>query len=98
MPWFEEKDGDLILRLRVNPRASRNEIAGPIGDALKIRIQAAPVDGSANSHLIRYLSKNWDVPRRNLTILSGHTGRDKRLGVTQPDEETRNRILSSADG
>lgn len=66
-----------LLQLYIQPGASRTEIAGIYDDALKIRIQAPPVDGKANKALIRYLSKTFGIPASRVTILKGETGRKK---------------------
>lgn len=79
--WHE---GRLILKIRLQPRASRDEILGRHGDALKIRITAPPVDGKANSHLLRFLAGEFGVARRAVTLLSGKTGRDKRVAIDAP--------------
>jgi uncharacterized protein (TIGR00251 family) len=94
MPCFEEKDGCIILNVRVVPRASKDGIAGRIGDALKVRIQAPPVEGKANAYLLKFLSKHWKIPRANIEILSGETGRNKRLRISDPPEELRNELRS----
>lgn len=56
-------------------------------EALKIRIQAPPVEGKANVYLVKYLSKRWKIPRSNLEILSGETGRNKRIRINDPSAE-----------
>ena len=93
MPCFEEKDGCITLNVRVVPRASKDEIMGLLGDALKVRIQAPPIEGKANAYLVKFLSKHWKIPRRDIEILSGETGRNKRLKITDPSHETRNQII-----
>jgi uncharacterized protein (TIGR00251 family) len=64
------------------PRASKNEIQGVHGDALKVRLQAPPVEGKANQALIRFLSDALNIPRSQLSIASGETGRNKAVLVT----------------
>ena len=54
---------------------------GILGDALKIRLQAPPVEGKANKALIKFLAQEWGVPTRQLTILSGESHRMKRVRV-----------------
>jgi len=71
----------ITIRLRVQPRASRTEVAGPYGGALKIRLAAPPVDGAANDELIRFLAKQLDVPRSAVTIVSGGGSRSKVAAV-----------------
>jgi len=66
----------------VQPRASRTELAGRHGDALKVRLVAPPVEGAANAALVRYLAEVLDVPRASIKLLSGHSGRRKLVQVT----------------
>lgn len=67
------------MSIRVAPRASRTEVAGLHGTALKIRLQAPPVDGAANEALIRFLADELDVSRSAISIESGQSGRNKVL-------------------
>ena len=66
----------------MQPRASRTELAGRHGDALKVRLVAPPVEGAANAALVRYLAQVVDVPRASIKLLSGHSGRRKLVQVT----------------
>ena len=59
----------------------RDKILGPHGDALKIAITAPPVEGKANAHLIKFLSKRLKVPKSAITIASGELSRDKVVDV-----------------
>lgn len=77
---------DLILELRVQPRASRDEFSGLHGERLKVRITAPPVDGAANSHLLAYLAKAFGVAKSHVTLLAGETGREKRVRIEHPDK------------
>ncbi|MDZ8117866.1 DUF167 domain-containing protein [Pontiella agarivorans] len=98
MSWFDDRGDHLILNVRAVPRASRDELAGLMGDALKVRIQAPPVDGKANAYLIKFLSKHWKIPKSAIKILSGETGRNKRLRVASPTDEIRKELLSFGKG
>ena len=71
----------LTFAVRVTPRAGRTTLAGVRGNALAIRLAAAPVDGAANEALIAFLADTFDRPRRDVTIVSGHTSRDKRVAI-----------------
>ncbi|HSG81812.1 MAG TPA: DUF167 domain-containing protein [Gemmatimonadota bacterium] len=74
--------------VRVQPRASRTEIVGKHGDALKVRIAAPPVEGAANSELIAFLAKRLGIPKSAVQIVGGTQGRDKLVeveGVTEDD-------------
>jgi uncharacterized protein len=82
--WCEWRGETLILNLHIQPRASHDELVGPHGDRLKVRITAPPVDGKANEHLIRFLAKTFGVPKSQVTLVSGETGRDKRISIANP--------------
>jgi len=73
--------GDLVLDLRIQPRAARSEFAGPFGERLRIRLQAPPVDGRANAALVAFLADAFEVPRACVTIESGLASRDKRVRI-----------------
>jgi len=75
-------DGDgVILRLHIQPGARRTEVAGPHGDALKIRLAAPPVDGKANACLIGFLADSLGVAKSGVELLSGASARTKRVRV-----------------
>lgn len=67
--------------VRVQPRASKNEVAGVYGTALKIRLQAPPVDGAANAALILFLADLLGVSRGSVRIISGESSRDKVVEI-----------------
>lgn len=79
MPWLTETPDGAVLNLRVVPRAAKNAIQGELGDALKIRLCAPPVDGAANAALIEFLSDFFSLPRARVQLLSGATSRNKRV-------------------
>lgn len=77
-----------MLAVHVQPRASRTEVAGPLGNALKIRVTGAPVDGQANAELISFLAKTLGIRKGAVAILRGETGRRKDIllrGVVPAD-------------
>lgn len=85
MPAWRRQDGDaLVLTLRVQPGASRTEVAGLHGDALRVRLAAPPVDGKANAELMRFLSEVFDVPQRRVTLVRGETSRHKVVRIDAP--------------
>ena len=69
------------LVVHVQPRAARSEIAGRHGDAIRVRLHAAPVDGAANEELVRLLAESLGVPRRAVRIVRGHAARRKTVEV-----------------
>jgi uncharacterized protein (TIGR00251 family) len=76
-----EKDGALSFTVRVQPRASRNEIAGVWQDGLKIRLTAPPLDDRANEALRRLLAMRLKVPLSAVRIAAGERSRNKRVDV-----------------
>ncbi|HEU5169667.1 MAG TPA: DUF167 domain-containing protein [Gemmatimonadales bacterium] len=87
-----ETSTGIRLSVRVQPRASRTEIAGIYGDALKVRVAAPPVDGAANEALVRFLAERLGVPRSAVTVAAGAAGRRKLVavaGLTAKDAAAR---------
>ncbi len=77
--FFRWAGDDLILRVRVQPKAVRDQIAGLHGGALKVRITAPPTEGKANRHLTRLLAKELGLSSSDVTVVRGWKGRDKEL-------------------
>ena len=75
---------DIILRVRVQPRASRNEWVGLQDARCRIRITAPPVDGEANACLRAFLAELFGTAKNQVTLLAGEASRDKRLRVAAP--------------
>jgi uncharacterized protein (TIGR00251 family) len=71
-----------MLTVQVVPRASRNEIVGVHGDALRIRLQAPPVEGAANAALVAFLAETLRVRQRQVEILAGHASRRKSILIS----------------
>jgi uncharacterized protein (TIGR00251 family) len=69
------------LLVQVQPRASRTEVVGRHGDAIKIRVAAPPVDGAANAELVRFLARRLGVPRGQVRLAAGTAGRRKRFEI-----------------
>jgi len=82
--WYHWDGPDLLLAVHIQPRARQDEIVGTHGDRLKIRITAPPVDGKANSHLIRFLAETCGVAASAVEVIAGASGRDKRLRIRAP--------------
>jgi len=86
------------LTVQVQPRASRDELAGRHGDALRVRLRAVPVDGAANTALVRFLAERLGVPRAAVRIAAGPGSRRKLVmidGIT-PAEAARRLALEGA--
>ncbi|MEQ1621743.1 MAG: DUF167 family protein [Methylococcales bacterium] len=84
MNWYSFDKGILILNLHVQPKASKDEWVGLHGDRLKLRIKAPPVDGKANQHVLKFIAGEFSVSPSACKLLSGETGREKRVAVTAP--------------
>ena len=65
--------------MKVQPRASANEICAPLGDELKIKVTAPPVDAAANEALVKLLAEKLDCARNRVELVRGHTSRHKTL-------------------
>jgi uncharacterized protein (TIGR00251 family) len=81
------------LRLHVQPRASRSELAGRHGDAIKVRLTAPPVDGAANEALLRFLAVWLHVPQSALRLVAGEGRRSKMVSVEAMTPEVASRRL-----
>ncbi len=75
----QTRQGLGLLRVYVQPRASRNEICGIHGDALKVALTAPPVDGQANKAVILFFSQRFSVRKNDVRLLSGEQSRFKTL-------------------
>jgi uncharacterized protein len=81
------------LRLRVAPGARTTEVVGRHGDAWKVRVAAPPEDGRANDAVLGLLAERLSLPRRSLTLVSGHTARVKIVELSGIDAaETERRL------
>ena len=94
----ESADG-LSFTIFVQPRASKNQVAGVHGDALKIRLTAPPVEGKANKMCTAFLARVLGVSKSAVEIVSGHTGRTKKVKIAcggQEQSVLRKRLLALA--
>lgn len=90
----EARPGGVRFPVRVQPRASRTEIAGTHQGALKVRLQAPPVDGAANEALVEFLAESLGVPRRMVEIVSGASSRTKVVEVAGIDAGAVTRLAA----
>ena len=84
------------VRLRVSPGARRSEVVGRHGDGWKVRVTAPPEDGRANEAVLDLLAEQLDLPRRSLSIVSGHTAREKVVQLDGIDRAEGERRLEEA--
>lgn len=84
--WYRWDGDDLLLSLRVQPRASADAIGEPAGDHLKVRLTTPPVEGKANAHLRRFLAKLFHVPQSRVELIGGEQARLKRVRIQAPGQ------------
>ena len=88
---------EVVLDVRVIPRAPRTVVDGRRGGAILIRLAAPPVDGAANDALLRFLSDTIGSPRRAIRLVSGEKSRDKRVAIAGVDLPTVLAALRKGD-
>jgi len=76
-----QASGTLFFRVKVQPRASKDEIAGEMGGALKVRLRAPAREDRANEALMEFLAQLLNIPRSAVRILSGERSRIKRIEI-----------------
>ena len=97
LPSFVQARPDgVYLSLKVQPRASKNEICEPVGNELKVKVTAPPVDSAANEAVLRLLAETLDCPRNSVQLIRGATARHKQVRVTgMTAEKVAKRLTSS---
>ena len=84
--FYEWQGEDLLLRVKAQPKASKDEFAEVLDNRLKIRITAPPIDGKANQHLIKFLARQFKVSKSQIKLLTGDTSREKRFMIRSPKQ------------
>jgi len=84
-PALTQTPEGVIVAVYVQPRASRDEVVGMHGDALRVRLTAPPVEGAANQRCREFLAKLLRVPKSDVTLVSGDKSRHKRLLIRGVD-------------
>jgi uncharacterized protein (TIGR00251 family) len=87
MVRIETRGDDVRFEVRAQPRASRTEVAGTHGEAIKIRLAAPPVEGAANAELIAFLARRLGVSKSAVRIVKGERGKNKLVEVAGVSEE-----------
>lgn len=81
MSFYTQTPEGVVLNVRAQPRSSRPGIDGIMGDALKVRIKSAPVDGKANKEIVEVLADEFGVPKSAVMFKGGETAKSKRILV-----------------
>jgi len=84
MAAVEQTPEGIRLRILLQPKASKDALVGLHDDELKITITAPPIDGAANAHLLKYLSKAFKVPKSSIVLEKGELNRHKQIFVPTP--------------
>lgn len=87
-PFLQVRPEGVCLAIKVQPRASKNAIGEVLGNELKIKVTAPPVDSAANHALVEFLAKTLGCPRASLQIVRGQTSRHKQILISgvAPDD------------
>lgn len=97
-PFIEATSKGLYLRVRLQPRSSRNVIDGVQGNCLKLRLTAPPVEGEANKALVEFLSDLLKIKKSSIEIDSGHRSREKRVRIDGLSPEALQDLISALLG
>jgi uncharacterized protein (TIGR00251 family) len=92
--WFHPTSSGYLLKIQVVPGAAGNQIVGPYGDRLKIRLAAIPEKGEANKSLLDYLAFRLGISKKHLRLKSGARDRSKLVEIVSPEPDLRERLLS----
>ncbi|MDH5231370.1 MAG: DUF167 family protein [Gammaproteobacteria bacterium] len=84
MSAYQWQDKRLLINLHIQPRAKNDSWQGLHGDAFKLRIKAAPIDGKANTYLLGFLAQCFSVPKSQVQLISGSSSRHKRFVIESP--------------
>ncbi|MGE5174080.1 MAG: DUF167 domain-containing protein [Betaproteobacteria bacterium] len=90
-------EASATFSIRIQPRASKNEVLRMEDGGLKIRLTAPPVDGAANEALVKFLSDRLGMAKSRVEIVSGHTSREKIIRVNGLSDEAVRRLLNIRD-
>jgi len=82
-----------LIKVKVTPRAGKNEILSFIGDVLSVKIKAEPKNGKANKELLCFLSKEFGARDGEIKILKGHTSRNKELSFPDNVLSLQNKLI-----
>lgn len=84
MSWYRsDRDNNLVLTLHIQTGAKRTEAVGLHGEALKIKLAAAPIEGKANAALLKFIAKRFDVPLSQVALKQGAKSRHKVIEIRQ---------------
>ena len=92
--YFVETADGVVLNVRAQPRSSKAGLDGLLGDALKVRIRAAPVDGKANKELVETLADAFNLPKSRVSFKGGETSKTKRILLAGVSADAVRKVVS----
>ena len=92
--YFTETAEGVVLNVRAQPRSSKAGLDGLLGDALKVRIRAAPVDGKANKELVETLADAFNLPKSRVSFKGGETSKTKRILLAGVSADEVRKVVS----
>lgn len=93
-PRIQRTASGVRISIRVQPRASRDDVGGLHGDALKVRVTAPAVEGAANAAVIELLAATFGVSRRAVTLVAGAASRSKIVEIEGVDESLVTQVMN----
>jgi uncharacterized protein (TIGR00251 family) len=91
--WLKENEGGVIVEVVLQPRASRNELAGVQGGRLKIKVTSPPVEGMANKKLCEFLADLMGIGKQRVQVIAGQASRIKRVKISDVSlDEVRRKL------
>jgi uncharacterized protein len=96
--YLTVQPGFVLLSLKVQPRSSKNAIAGPLGQELRVTLTSPPVDNAANQDLVRFLADQLNCPRNRIEIVRGQHSRHKQVRITGIPAQTVLQLLVPSPG
>ena len=93
--YFTATAEGVVLNVRAQPRSSKAGLDGLLGDALKVRIRAAPVDGKANKELVETLADAFNLPKSRVAFKGGETSKTKRILLAGVSADAVRKVVAS---
>lgn len=94
--FIKQREDGVTLRVKVTPNAGSNSLGIEKGDTLSVKLTSPPAEGKANKSLLKFLGKKLGIPPSSISILYGHSSREKVLLINGADEATVRERLGSA--
>ncbi len=94
--YVTETPEGVVINVKAQPRSSKAGLDGLIGDAVKVRVRSAPVDGKANKELVETLADAFGLPKSRVSFKSGETSKTKRILLSGVSAAEVERVVSAS--